>query len=70
MKVQGKGLFNTIDGKKIKVKYIHTSLITRINASRNQIMHGESSYLIGEIFFFLTLHSIYYLLNDNIYKSY
>ena len=70
IKVRLKDAYNTINGKKIKVKYIHTPIITRINNSRNQTMHGENSYLIGEIFFYLTLHSIYYLLNENVYKEY
>jgi hypothetical protein len=70
MKVRLKDAYDTINGKKIKAKYIHTELIARINTSRNQIMHGENSYLIGEIFFFLTLHSIYYLLNENMYNEY
>jgi hypothetical protein len=70
MKVRLKDAYNTVNGKNIKVRYIHTELITRINTSRNHIMHGEDSYLIGEIFFFLTLHSIYYLLNENMYDEY
>ena len=70
MKVRLKDAYNSIDGKRIKAKYIHTDLIARINASRNQTMHGENSYLIGEIFFYLTLHSIYYLLNPNMYTEY
>lgn len=70
MKVRLKDAYNSINGKKIKAKYIHTNIVARINASRNQIMHGENSYLIGEIFFFLTLHSIYYLINENMYNEY
>lgn len=70
MKVRLKDAYNYINGKKIKAKYIHSELIERINTSRNQIMHGENSYLTGEIFFFLTIHSIYYLLNENMYNEY
>lgn len=70
MKVRLKDAFNTINGKKIKAKYVHTNLFARINTSRNQIMHGEKSFLIGEIFFFLTLHSIYYLYNQDLYTEY
>jgi len=70
IKVRLKDVYSIINGKKIKAKYIHTPIISRINTSRNQTMHGENSYLIGEIFFYLTLHSIYYLLNENMYKQY
>lgn len=70
MKVRLKDAFNSINGKKIKAKYVHTKLVERINTSRNQIMHGENSYLNGEIFFFLSLHAIYYVLNENMYNEY
>ena len=70
IRVRLKDSYNSIDGKKIKAKYIHTNLVERITDSRNQTMHGENSYLIGEIFFYLTIHSIYYLLNPNMYQEY
>lgn len=70
MKIRLKDAYSEINGKKIPARYHHINLKDRINKSRNQTMHGENPHLIGEIFFYLTLHSIYYLTNKNVYTEY
>lgn len=65
-----KGCYNSINGKKIKAKYNHIEIVNRINQTRNLLMHGDKSYLNSEIFFYLTLHSIFYLEHQDIYDIY
>lgn len=69
-KIKLKDCYNEINGKKIKAKYNHLNLVDRVNKTRNLIMHGEKSYLISEMFFFLSLNGIIFLYDRNAYSEY
>lgn len=69
-KVRLKGHFNIENGNKMQAKYHHIKIVDRVNQIRNLMMHGNMPYLDTEIFFYLTLHSIFFLEHKKIYDEY
>jgi hypothetical protein len=63
------GCYNEINGVKLPVMYEHYTLFERVKKSRNLIMHGEEPYYGCEIFFFLSLHAIFFISSPNLYTA-
>lgn len=67
--IKRNNLHNVIDGVVVPANYVHTSLVERLNSTRNAVMHGERQ-AGHDMFLFLTLHSIMFVYDQNLFAKY